>query len=159
MANVGFDFNVLKNLYDRNRIKLSEVSHRIEKVAFDIVRFRDGDEAAKLWQVQSADDGDYIVALYSDPSESVEKTASAKEPSSWAVEVSADHKYVDVFYKRDHVTKLSLASLGIPSEEAHLLPKYLPKKLAESKSFSTKLIKSAGKEVQEYIVSQYPELG
>jgi hypothetical protein len=135
----------------KTRYKLADVAHRIEKVAFDVVRFRDGDEASKLWQKQSFEDGEYIVALYDEPSE---KIASMK--SLWSVEPSPCKKFAHVFYRGEHVVKLNAAQLGI--SDVDTLVTTLPRRLAANKEFSAKLLKQATPEVQKYMVAQYPEL-
>ena len=78
MEKNGVDYFELDKKTSNKIYKLADVKDQIEVVGFDIVRFRDNDRGAELWQVQSADDGDYIVALYEDEPE-IEKTASKKE--------------------------------------------------------------------------------
>jgi hypothetical protein len=81
MSKFSLDYSDLANKIVKRAYRLSDVKDQLETVAFDIVRFKDADKGAELWQVQSADDGDYIVALYDDTSEAeLEKTAGkAKE--------------------------------------------------------------------------------
>ena len=73
----SINYESLDGALNAKKYKLSDVKDRIEKVSFDIVRFKDGDKGADLWQIQSADDGDYIVSLYEEEKENV-KTASEK---------------------------------------------------------------------------------
>jgi hypothetical protein len=63
MPKFSVDYSGLENKIYKKAYRLADVKDQLETVAFDIVRFKDNDKGAELWQVQSADDGDYIVAL------------------------------------------------------------------------------------------------
>src|SRR5277367_4480978 len=83
MSKFSLDYSGLANQITKKAYRLADVKGQLETVAFDVVRFKDGDKGADLWQIQSADDGDYIVALYDD--EEVEKAASS---NPWSVLVA-----------------------------------------------------------------------
>jgi len=154
MKNFSIDYSGLEHKIYKKAYKLSDVQHRIEKVAFDVVRFSDGDEASKLWQVQSADDGEYIVALYDDQEDSL-KTASS---SDWEVCLNKTSSVLDVYYKGDPIVRVAASELGIPANELPLVSKYLPKKLAENKKLANALLNEAGEEVRQELYKKYPEL-
>lgn len=153
MSKFSIDYSNLEQKVYKKAYKLSDVKNRIERVAFDVVRFNDGDEASKLWQVQSADDGEYIVALYDEQEESV-KTAS----SDWEVELNKTSSVIDVYYKGDPIVRVASSKLGIPAAELPLVTKYLPAKLAENKKLASALLNEAGEEVKQEIFKKYPEL-
>jgi len=151
MLKQGVDYNALySNLYNK-RYRLKDVEHRLEKVAFDVVRFKDSDESARLWQVQSCDDGDYIVALYDDD-ENVKQ-------SSWQVAINDDLKKVSFAYKKEHIITLASDKLGIDKNELSSLPRYLPKSLETNKKLVTALLNNLSSEAKKEILTKYPELG
>lgn len=151
MSKFKVDYSNLEQKVYKKAYRLSDVKNRIEKVAFDVVRFTDGDESSKLWQIQSADDGDYIVALYG------EDDAQTKT-SEWHVSLNKSASLMDVYYKGDPIVRVAVSTLGIPSEEAGMLPSYLPAKLAENKKLVVSLLNSTDKSVKEEILKKYPEL-
>src|ERR1700734_3772418 len=106
MSKFGLDYSGLANQITKKAYRLSDVKDQLETVAFDVVRFKDGDKGAELWQVQNAADGDYIVALYDDEEE---KTASL-----WSVFVTKNGNDLQISYKGDPLVRMSSAKLGIP---------------------------------------------
>lgn len=152
---LSIDLNSLNDTLDKKSFKLSPkelASKQVEKIAWDIVRFPSDDDRSRLWQVQSADDGDYIVSLYEEPTE-VEKTASAKN-LGWETVMNGNK--VNVFYKGAHLASLTATQLGIPTEDLLLVERYLPAKLATNKSLATALINDLPNPAQVY--NKYPEL-
>ena len=156
------DYSNLDKLLDKKTFRLADVQHRIEKVAFDIVRFRDGDpngtspdgtSPEQLWQVQSADDGDYIVSLYRE--DDVKKEAGVK---AWSCTLNKSGSEMYFFYRGDRVAKLSADQLGLPRTELATAVQYLPTRLAANKNLSSALLKQASVEVRVELVKKYPEL-
>lgn len=131
------------NHIEKKVYKLSEVKDRLIKVAFDVVRFRDGD-VDDLWQIQSADDGEYIVAKYDMEEVSQEKVASA-----WSVLVS--NGSVNVFYKGYPITKFA-------SKDADAIKSVLPNKLSIDKAFVKAMLSSMQENDRAQVVKQFPEL-
>jgi hypothetical protein len=144
------DYSKLDTKLYKKAYRLQDVKNRLETVAFDIVRFKDGDQGADLWQVQSADDGEYIVALYQ-PDE--EKTAA-----TWEVSISKTAGDLHISYKGDPLVKVAASKLGIPSKELHKVPEYLPAKLAENKKLVKALLNELSPSAKEAVLSKYPEL-
>ncbi len=103
-----------------------------------------------MWQVQSADDGEYIVALYDGDNE---KTASP-----WSVLVSKTAADLQVAYKGDPIVRVAAARLGIPSGELHKIPGYLPAKLAANKRLVQALLNELPESAKKEVLSKYPEL-
>lgn len=136
---------------EKKAYKLSEVKHLLETVAFDIVRFKDSDKSADLWQVQSADDGDYIVAMYQPDEE--EKTASL-----WDVTVSKTAGNIQISYKGDPIVRIASSKLGVPASEVHKVPEYLPSKLAENKKLVKTLLNELQESAKKEVLKKYPEL-
>ena len=155
MSKFEVDYSNLEQKVYKKAYKLSDVKNRIERVAFDVVRFSDGDEASKLWQIQSADDGDYIVALYDEPEEAI-KTASSS--SDWDIALNKSASVIDVYYKGDPIVRVASSKLGIPITELPLVSKYLPQKLSENKKLVSALLNEAGEEVKQELYKKYPEL-
>lgn len=139
--------NLLKRTY-----KLSEVQDKIEKVAFDIVRFKDNDKGADLWQIQSAEDGEYIISLYEEPE--VAKTATAS--ASWSISKTGNS--LQFFYKGDPLIKIATDKLGIPVSELKMVGRYLPTKLANDKELVKALLNELSEPAKKMVYNKYPEL-
>lgn len=151
MSKFSIDYSDLDNKVNKKVYKLSEVKDKIKKVAFDVVRFKDDDDASKLWQIQSADDGDYIVALY-------DNSEDNKKVSEWEVSLNKSASLIDVFYKGEAIVRLASSKLGVPSSEIELAAEYLPAKLAQNKKLVNALLKEVKEEVKQEILTKYPEL-
>lgn len=150
MPKISIDYSSLDNTVYKKAYKLADVKDQLEAVAFDIVRFKDGDKGADLWQVQNADDGDYIVALYQPDEE--EKTAL------WSVTVSKTAANLQVSYKGDPIARLAASKLGIPSHELKKAEGYLPSKLASNKKLVKALLNELTETTKKEVLSKYPEL-
>lgn len=147
----AIDYKQLEDKLLKRTYRLSEVQDKIEKVAFDIVRFKDDDKGAALWQVQSADDGDYIVVLYNDDQEQA-------KTSAWQVSLSKTADTVSFFYKGEQITKIASKNLGIPQKEVDTAIRYLPSKLAGNKNLVKALLNGLSEPAKNAVYSKYPEL-
>ena len=154
MPKISLDYSKLAAQITKKAYRLSDVKDQLETVAFDIVRFKDGDKGAELWQVHSADDGDYIVALYDEEQEQ-EKTASG---NPWGVFVSKDGKTLQVSYKGDPLVRFASSKLGIPPQEMHQAAEYLPEKLASNKKLVKALLSELNDVARLEVSKRYPEL-
>ena len=127
------------------KYKLADVSSQIVKVAFDVVRFKDDDNRANLWQIQSSDDGDYIVSLYEE---------DFKKESDWEAIVDKTASFIHIFYKNTELGKLSRASVGnIDMDKA---AEMLPKKLASNSQLKKMFLD--GLPSKAAVLSKFPEL-
>lgn len=151
MPKFSIDYSGLAQL-TKKAYRLADVKDQLETVAFDVVRFKDGDKGADLWQIQSADDGDYIVALYEDE---VEKTASS---NPWGVFVTKNGHDLQISYKGDPLVRLASSKLGIPSTELHKAEQYLPEKLAANKKLVKALLSELSEAARQEVSRRYPEL-
>jgi hypothetical protein len=132
--------------------KLADVKDKIRVVAFDVVKFHDSDGLDGLWQIKQTEEGEYIVATYDDS----ELTSEASVQTPWnALEQNG---LVHIFYKNDPVTKISLASVGIPAEEAYLFVSHLPKSLAANKKLAASMLKELSDEERKELFASHPEL-
>jgi len=154
MPKFSIDYSGLAQI-QKKAYRLSDVKDQLETVAFDVVRFKDGDKGADLWQIQSADDGDYIVALY-DADEENEKTASTKNP--WGVLVTKNGHDLQISYKGDPLVRMASSKLGIPSSEMHKAEQYLPEKLATNKKLVKALLSELSETARLEVSKRYPEL-
>jgi hypothetical protein len=152
MAKFNLDYSGLANTITKKAYRLSDVKDQLETVAFDVVRFKTNDKGAELWQVNHAEDGDYIVALYEDEDE-LEKTAVL-----WNVLVTKNGSDLQVSYKGDPLVRLSASKLGIPSTELHKAEKYLPEKLATNKKLVKALLSELNETARQEVSKRYPEL-
>lgn len=151
MPKFSVDYSGLENKIYKKAYRLADVKDQLETVAFDIVRFKDNDKGADLWQVQSADDGDYIVALYNgDPEEKV--------ASLWDVVVTKTAGNLQVSYKGDPIVRVAASKLGIPFSELERIPSYLPEKLAENKKLVKALLNELSTSAKNEVLKKYPEL-
>jgi hypothetical protein len=152
MPKFNVDYSGLaQQMMVKKAYKLSDVKDQIETVAFDVVRFKDGDKAAQLWEVQSADDGDYIVALYDE--EDTTKTAN-----DWSVAITKTAGLLQVSYKGDPLVRLPFTKLGIPRDQLGKVPQYLPEKLTSNKKLVKALLNELSAEAKEEVFKKYPEL-
>ncbi|KKN74476.1 hypothetical protein LCGC14_0389930 [marine sediment metagenome] len=133
--------------------RYEDVKHRLRKVAFDIVRFVDTDNIDGLWQIQQTDEGDVIVAMYSEESPEVEKMAS----SNWGA-VADRAGNINLFYKNDPVTKVSLASLGMAGSTPDTVCSVLAEKLASNTKLLSGLLSSLSSEERKDLLDAHPEL-
>lgn len=154
MPKFTVDYSGLANQITKKAYRLADVKDQLETVAFDVVRFKDGDKGADLWQVQSADDGDYIVALYDEDESESEKSASA---NPWSVMV-ANGTDLQIIYKGDPLVRLASSRLGIPANELHLVEQYLPEKLASNKKLVKALLTQLNEGARLEVSRRYPEL-
>lgn len=152
MPKFAVDLDNVVSSISKKALKLSEVQDKIEKVAFDIVRFKDGNPE-ELWQVQTAEDGSsYIVALYNEE----EKVAMASVQSPWSVVIANTDMHF--FYKQDHLCKVASSQLGFKTNDLSLAKRYLPKKLAENTALVKALLQSVDQDTRKSILAKYPEL-
>jgi hypothetical protein len=151
MPKFSVDYSGLENKIYKKAYRLSDVQDQLETVAFDIVRFKDDDKGADLWQVQSADDGEYIVALYQ-PDE------DKKVASTWEVMISKTAGDLQISYKGDPIVRVASSKLGIPRTELHKVPDYLPEKLASNKKLVKALLKVLSESAKKEVLNKYPEL-
>ena len=166
MNKFALDYNDLEDVVDKKRYKLSEVKHLIEKIAFDVVKFKT-DDPDKLWQIQSGDDGEYIIALYDNTDDkkvavaasasSNVKTATQKSP--WTVSVNKSASDLNVFYKGEPVVKIAAKSLGFDSSDMDFTVKYLGEKLASNKLLRDALLLKVDEKFRSELYKKYPELG
>lgn len=152
MSKFSVDYDNLAHQITKKAYRLSDVKDRLEVVAFDVVRFKDSDKGADLWQVQSADDGEYIVALYQPEEE--DRTISA----SWDVVVSKTGNSLQVSYKGDPIVRMAASKLGIPPTELHRVSEYLPAKLATNKKLVKALLGELSESAKKEVLNKYPEL-
>lgn len=148
--------NVAKQL-DKKSFKLSEVKDKIEKVAFDIVKFKDSN-SNELWQIQSSDDGEYIVALYEEDKVATAnlKALASTDTQPWEITVKNADLYV--FYNKEYFCKIAGTKLGFQEKDLNLVKKYLPNKLAANKTLVKSLINSLDRQTIQNILSKFPEL-
>jgi hypothetical protein len=146
------DYTKLENQVLKKAYRLADVKDHLEIVAFDIVRFKDGDKGAQLWQVQSAEDGEYIVALYQGEEE--EKTASP-----WDVSLSKVSGELQFSYHGDPLVRVASSKLGIPRSDLDKVPEYLPEKLASNPKLVQALLKEMPASAKKMALDKYPELG
>jgi len=133
--------------------KLSDVKDKIVRVAFDVCVFKD-DDNSKLWEIKSANDGDYIVAMFDDSDEKIAKASDSK--AKWDVIVK--NSELNIFYKKEFLAKFSAKSLGFEEKELPLVQSYLPKTLASDEKLVRKLFGSLDENVKNKFLSKYPEL-
>jgi hypothetical protein len=152
MAKFDIDYSKVTDSIDKKVFKYADVKHRLEKVAFDLVRFTDGNPD-ELWQIQDADDGSYIVAKYTEDDES-KKEAS----TDWSVVINKTAGDVNIFYKDHPITKVAVTNVGVEKDELDTLSRFLPKRLAEDKNLARALLNYITPSEREQLLKLYPEL-
>lgn len=151
MSKFAINYSNLENTIYKKAYRLEDVKDSIERVAFDVVRFKDDDNGANLWQIQSADDGDYIVSIYEpDPSEKI--------ANNWSVSINKMSGDMQISYKGDPLLRMAYNRLGIPRSELNKAEQYLPQKLADNKKLVKSLLNELNESAKKEVLSKYPEL-
>ena len=153
------DYEILNKHFDNkdNRtFKYEDVKHRLEKVAFDIVRFAPeyDDCIDGLWKIENTKDGDVILAMYSSDDEVV-KVASK---TNWEVIPDKELSEINVFYKDEPITTLKRSSLKIEASEVKSFCRHLINKIATDNNTKTLLLRDLNKKTRNYLLSKHPEL-
>lgn len=134
--------------------RLRDVEHRIEKVAYDLVRFRDNEDTDQLWKIEDSNDGPVIVALYGDDGSLLKTESNAKK--MW--EVIPDKKAMHFYYKGEPLVSLSSEQLGIPENEFNIAGRWMPQKLASDEQLQTLLLNKINTAGRVHIAQRFPEL-
>lgn len=154
MDKYSIDYTLLNNKLSSPKIyKLASVQGKIEKVAFDVVRFMDGtEEIDKLWRIHKGDDGnEYIMAMYDDsPTETVK--------NAWSAAINKNASHMTVFYKGEPITKLAAADVGATPTELSALCNQLPSKLAAERELVGALLSDLSESERDALKERYPEL-
>jgi hypothetical protein len=153
MSKHSIDYSALDSTINKKSYRLEDVKDRIQRVAFDVVRFKDDDNGANLWQIQSSEEGDYIVSLYDNSGDTV-KTAAAKE--DWEIVPVRDN--LQFFYKGDPILKAAASNIGLTSKDMEAISRHLPKKLAGDKNLIALILNQVDKSSKQKILNKYPEL-
>jgi hypothetical protein len=148
------DFGVLEQRLEPQKpvYKYADVKHRLVKVAFDVVRFMDTDNIDGLWQIKNTEDGDVIVAMYDDATSDQEKMAS-----NWSAlpDMAGD---INLFYKNDPVTKVSLAKIAMTGEDPDSVCSTLASKLSTNQKLLASLLSGLTTHEREELLTAHPEL-
>lgn len=155
MNRFSLDYGQLDLKINQQKVyRFNDVKDRLEKVAFDVVRFKENDNIDGLWQIQSTNDGEIIVAMYEDTSE---KQLESK--SSWQAITDKTGSVVNVFYKGYPVVKVASAKLGLKSiEEAELLSEALIEGLDTNDKLRNSLLDELTVDERKELLNNYPEL-
>jgi hypothetical protein len=137
--------------------RLADVKHLLVKVAFDVVRFRDGNPE-ELWEITSDKDGSYIVARYNEEAASdTTKTATAST-NPWDVAVDDNTATIHIFYRQYPVAKLAAHSLGLSCDDLPTVKSFLPKKLATDLKLRKALLSTLSNTERTVFLRNHPEL-
>lgn len=153
MKNLGLtdsEFASLEKVVNKKKsYVLSDVENKIEKVAFDVVRFKD-DDLSHLWQIQKSDDGtEVIVAMYDEPELTVE---SKKE---WAA-IPDKAANIHVFYKGEAIYKLAAGMFN--ASDVDLVCRTLTSSLSSDSTFVNALVQELSPVSRDLVLQKYPEL-
>lgn len=155
MDKFSLDYGYLdKKINQKKTYRFNDVKDRLEKVAFDVVRFKDSDNIDGLWQIQATDDGEVIVAMYEDmPSKSAEKK------SNWQALSDKVGSVVNIFYNGYPILKVSTASLGVKTlADVELLSEAIVDGLSESVALRSSLLGQLSTEERKELLNKYPEI-
>lgn len=152
MSKFAVDYTDMERKIYKKAYKLSEIKDQLETVGFDLVRFKDQDKSADLWQIQSADDGEYIVSIYE------EDSSELKASAAWEVFLSKAAGYLQFSYKGEPIVKIAASTLGIPVNELNKVSDYLPAKLATNKKLVNSLLNQLSKSAKNAVLEKYKEL-
>ncbi len=154
MGKFNLDFSYLRKnvISDNNRVPLRGNEDKITRVAFDM--FRMDNEPETLWKVQSDDDGnEFLVRTYSLPEDKM------TIESSWTVDTDTKKANLTIFYKGVPVHRIKASNYGANTpEESEQLATVVRRKLASSKEFADKLLKTIPKLKLKALAVSFPEL-
>jgi len=152
MNDLDYD-KIDSTLNGKKYIKYADVQHRIQKVAFDVVRFTDNSGGFdKLWIVKEENGEKVLVAMYDE-----EEPITAKASIPWAAHADSFGN-VNVFYKGEPITKFAVTKLGLKKEDAGTVCSTLPAKLAGDKSYVGSMLSMLNYDERTDVYSKYPEL-
>lgn len=159
MNKFSVDYTHLATSLHRKVYALDDVKDRIEKIAFDVVRFMDGSEDIdKLWKIHQDNDGkNYIVAMYDDEEEAT-KTAKTAGSNEWDASIDKRATTIQIFYKNEPIKKIAIANYGWSAPEAAEFATKLPQKLSEDRKFAHTILASLDDGERETLLAKYPEL-
>ena len=153
MDKFAVDFNSLVPKIDRPKeYRLADVQDKIEKVAFDVVRFRDADDTEQLWKIEQREDGPVIVALYD------ENTGTLSAESSnegWQAIPDKKAACVHLYYKGEPIVKLAAKDLSIPADEVNIAARWIPEQLVKDSDFRSHVLRMAN---DPSLSKKFPEL-
>lgn len=151
MEKFELDFNFLGKAVDpdKSRIPLKGNEDRIVKVALDMVRFKDGGPE-ELWQIQSNDDGEFLVRTFDVSEEEVIKS------SNWKVLLDKKEENITIAYQNVPIKRIACADYSINNiKEALLLRDTIYDRLNNDNKFVKHLINSVSTEKQAYLVEMF----
>ena len=155
MNKFSVDYTDLQSKLDRKKAyRLADVQGRIRKVAFDVVRFVDSDKIDDLWRIHREGDDEYIVAMYDDEDA---KVVQKKASIPWSAVADKDCQNVHIFFYETPITRIALAPLGIPAEDAHMVCKSIPEKLASDHDFLGKFVNNLNEYERSVLEEALPE--
>jgi len=147
---VDFD-RLAQTVLPKRTHRLADVEHRLERVAYDLVRFRDDQDIDQLWKIHDTPEGPVIVALYDEDGNPVRE-----KKSDW--EVIPDKKAMHIYYKGEPLVSLSSEQLGIPESEFNIARRWLPRKLASDENLQRLLLEKVASTNRKLIAQRFPEL-
>ena len=150
---VNFD-RLAEEVVPQQVYRLKDVEHRIEKVAYDLVRFRENEDTDQLWKIEEGVDGPVIIALYGDDGSLLKSESNIEK--QW--EVLPDKTAMHFYYKGEPLVSLSSEQLGIPKEEFNIAGRWMPKKLATDERFQSLLLNTINRSGRVHIAQRFPEL-
>jgi hypothetical protein len=157
MNKFSLDYNSLEKVLDKPKVyRYEDVKDKIVRVAYDIVRFQSPEEEIDaLWQVQSTDDGEVIVAMYDEGSGD---SNSIKSESSWNVVADSNNENMHIFYKDQPIKKIAAVQAGIQNDDVSSFCYNVSKRLNEDKDFRLTLLSELSNLDRIELFSKYPEL-
>lgn len=147
MKKFQIDFEELKqSVVPDGRVPLKGNEHRLVRVAFDLYRFKEGN-VEELWQVQSSDDGEFLVRTY-DLSDEEEKKAEYK----WMVELDKKGENLTIAYRNIPLSKIAVQKYGIKTaEEVQTFQRAIYSKLNTDEDFTYGFVNKLSSEKQELL--------
>lgn len=129
-----------------NKVPLKGNEHRLIRVAFDLFRFKDGNPE-ELWQVQSSDDGEFLVRTYALPEEEEKKIAA-----SWSVELDKKEENLTIAYQNIPILRLAAKNYGLEdSNDVRLFQRTIYTKINTDNEFANELIATLSVEKQNIL--------
>lgn len=118
MFKFDLNYDELKEYFvKKDRMPLKGNENKIVRVAFDLFRIKDNDPE-ELWQVQSSEDGEFLVRTFSVPDEDGLTTTS-----SWSVNSDKKEENITVAYQNMPIVRVATKDYNANDSESVIILK------------------------------------
>lgn len=134
-----------------DKILLSEVNHKIKKVAFDVYNI-DNDPYDGLWKLESSDDGkEYLVRMDNNPLTEV-------KTGGWTATSNGDSTNIVLSYKGVPIHRLSNKIFSFNASDVGIFKRALLEKISSNENFRNMILDMQSEDKKSELIGLFPEL-